>query len=195
VIYLAFASRCLIGLVFVLSAASKLRNRRAFDDFVGAIRQLLTAVVPGRVWGRATVRGTGVAVIAAEVVIPILLAVPGLARAGFAVAAGLLVAFTVAIAAVLRRGTGTACHCFGAAASPLGPVHLVRNGILLIIAGTGLVVGGVGLDGAAPAGLVVAGAAALVAAVVLTRLDDIVDLFSADPLAAARRNGSGPGGR
>jgi uncharacterized membrane protein YphA (DoxX/SURF4 family) len=176
VIYLGFACRCLIGLVFVLSVAGKVRGRRAFEEFVTATRELLAAIVPGP--DRKAVRAVSLAVIAAEAVIPPLVLIPGLTRVGFAVAVALLAAFTVAIAAVLRRGSRTACHCFGTSASPLRPVHLVRNGLLLAAAGTGLLLGGAGLAGTAPPLLLVTAVAAAVAALVLTRLDEIVDLFA-----------------
>lgn len=51
-------------------------------------------------------------------------------------AAALLVAFCVAIARLLARGEAPDCHCFGnVGATPVGRGTLVRNGVLLALAG------------------------------------------------------------
>ena len=51
------------------------------------------------------------------------------------VALGLLVAFTILLAARLREGRHPPCACFGAwSARPLGPGHLVRNAGLIVLA-------------------------------------------------------------
>ena len=47
----------------------------------------------------------------------------------------LLVAFSVLLIARLREGRHPPCACFGAwSARPLGPGHLVRNGVLVVLA-------------------------------------------------------------
>lgn len=50
-------------------------------------------------------------------------------------AIAMLVAFTALLALRLSQGRRPACACFGAwSASPIGPKHLVRNGVLLALA-------------------------------------------------------------
>ena len=56
-------------------------------------------------------------------------------RAAAIVALGLLLAFSVLLVARLREGRHPPCACFGAwSARPLGPGHLVRNGVLAVLA-------------------------------------------------------------
>jgi uncharacterized membrane protein YphA (DoxX/SURF4 family) len=50
------------------------------------------------------------------------------------VAIVLLVAFSTLIAQRLREGRRPPCACFGAwSASPIGPGHLARNGVLILL--------------------------------------------------------------
>lgn len=50
-------------------------------------------------------------------------------------ALALLVAFSVLIGVRLAEGKHPACACFGAwSAKPIGPMHLVRNGVLIVLA-------------------------------------------------------------
>lgn len=117
--------------VFAVSASAKLRSREAFAAFVGSVRAM--KLVPAR---RA--RATAVAVALAEAAVVVLLLVPPLAPAGFALAIGLLVVFVGATVIMLRRGTVAPCRCFGRSSETYGPAHLVRNGILLLVASAGL---------------------------------------------------------
>ncbi|MEV5557052.1 hypothetical protein AB0L44_25620, partial [Nonomuraea wenchangensis] len=73
--------------------------------------------------------------------------------------------------------------------APLSPLHLVRNGLLLASALAGLVAGGGGLPGTAPAGLAIAAAAALVIAVLLIRIDDLIELFAPPAIGGDRARG------
>ena len=81
-------------------------------------------------------------------------------------AAGLLVAFTAAVAVRLARGQAVACGCFGETSpEPVGADTLVRNGVLVVVAVAAVVTGG------RPGGPVsaVAGAALGLALVALAR--------------------------
>ncbi|NDU77002.1 methylamine utilization protein MauE [Actinomadura sp. DSM 109109] len=159
---------CLIGLVFAVSAVSKLRD---FDGFARSVPALVPA------W-RGRSRLLAIITTALEALVPPLLVAPVTAPIGFAVAAVLLAAFTAAIAASLRRGRRTACRCFGPSSVPLGPRHLVRNGALLTCAA----LGALAPAGLPPAGgVAVAAAAGLAAAVLIVFLDDIVELFARNP--------------
>jgi methylamine utilization protein MauE len=167
--YLALAARVLLGVVFLISVGSKLRGPAAFAASVAALR-----VVPAG-W----VRAVAVLVVTGEAATVVLLATPA-ALFGFATAVLLLVAFSVAIGATIRRGTRTTCRCFGTSAVPLGPLHLVRNAALVAVAAGGAVAT---VSGGAPAagGLVVAAAAGLLAGGLVTVIDDIRQLFHPYP--------------
>lgn len=186
--YVVLGIRCLLGVVFLVSAASKLRSRRAFDEFAVSVRELGAAT--------AVARPIAVVVVAAEALIPVLLAVPVTAAAptggvtslatgtGLVLAGGLLTAFVVAIVVSLRRGVRAPCRCFGMSSTPLGLRHVARNGVLVAAAVTGLVALAGGADDAVqPAGSAIAVMVGLVAGLLITALDDLVELFSpSEPL-------------
>ncbi|MEV5749297.1 MauE/DoxX family redox-associated membrane protein [Actinoallomurus sp. NPDC052308] len=161
-------SACLIGLVFAVSAVSKLRD---LDGFARSVPALVPAW-PGRA------RLLAVVTTALEALVPLLLVAPPTTSYGFSLAAVLLAAFTTAIAAAIRRGRRATCRCFGPSSAPLGPRHLVRNGVLFSCAA----LGGLSPGGLPPAaGVAVAAAAGLVGAVLIVFLDDIVDLLARNP--------------
>ncbi|MFE3315054.1 MauE/DoxX family redox-associated membrane protein, partial [Embleya sp. NPDC059213] len=121
------------------------------------------------------------AVVAGEISVPVLVLVPPTRGVGFAVAGVLLAGFTAAVGAALRRGRRSSCRCFGASDAPLGPRHLVRNGILLAASIAGLSATGLASPTDLPpalAGSAVAVVAGLLGALLLISLDDIVDLFA-----------------
>jgi hypothetical protein len=166
--YVALGCRSLVALLFLMSAASKLRSRSAYADFLAATRRLAPPWPPVRV--------AAVAVVAAELAIAALVAAPGTVRAGFALALGLLAAFTYAILAALRRPERAPCACFGASGRPLGYGHVARNLVLMAVSALGLltdapVTGDV-------AAMVTAIATGAVAAIVVALGDDLIDLFS-----------------
>ncbi|AVT35852.1 hypothetical protein C6W10_04565 [Plantactinospora sp. BB1] len=191
--YVSEFSRWLLVLVFLASAGSKVRGRAAFRAFADSLRAM--ALLPSRV-----VVPLAVAVTAAEAAVPLLLVplpVAEVTTVGFALAAALLAAFTVAVAAVLRRGTRVSCRCFGeAAAAPFGRQHLARNVVLTVVAGIG---GYASLGGTrmTVGTVVLAVPLAVVGALVVVRLDDIVALFLPGTPAggAARRGTAVRGGR
>ena len=162
--------RILLGVVFAVSLAGKLRGT---GDFVEATRRL----VPVRFarWDRplaAAVAAVELAVIALLVFQP---------TVSYLLALGLLAAFTVALAAALRRGETAPCHCFGSGSTPLGRRHLVRNAVLLSIAALGLAFPTTSPPSAEslPAATI-----AIAAALIVIRFDDLVDLYQ--PLGANR---------
>jgi uncharacterized membrane protein YphA (DoxX/SURF4 family) len=108
------------GLLFVLAGASKLAIGPAWPEQArgfGAPRRI-AVVVP---WVELVI---GAALVAQ-------LARPAPALAAIA----LLVLFTVLITRHLLAGRSPTCACFGAwSAKPVGPGHLVRNGVFLAIA-------------------------------------------------------------
>jgi hypothetical protein len=189
VAYLAVGCQFLIGLVFLVAAASKLHSRAALGRFAASLRQL--PLVPNGLAGPAAA-----AVAVGEAAVPVVLATAAVgavssmpaarpvAAGGFAIALGLLAVFTAATLIALYRGARPACRCFGRSEAPLGIRHVVRNCALAAVAGAGLIAapdrGQPALD---PGGVAVAAVAGVVLAVLAVVFDDLVELFA--PRAAA----------
>jgi uncharacterized membrane protein YphA (DoxX/SURF4 family) len=117
---IASIASLLVGAAFVVAGGSKLA---AGELWPAQARELgapsvTISVVP---WAELCV---GAALIA------------GLVRPVAAVAAlVMLVAFTGLIGLRLAEGKRPACACFGAwSSTPIGPMHLVRNGVLIVLA-------------------------------------------------------------
>jgi hypothetical protein len=167
--YVAVFTRSLIGLVFLLSAWSKLPLGNRFDEFAASLTDM--RLLAGRY-----VRPVAALVVAGEAAVPVLLLT--LPVPGFAVAGALLLGFSAAIAVVLRRGTPAACRCFGRARpAQFRWHHAVRNAVLLGVAGAGAAA--VAVHPSVPWQVaVVAVPAGLVVAALVAHLDDLVDLFA-----------------
>ncbi|TDE47930.1 methylamine utilization protein MauE [Nonomuraea mesophila] len=170
--YIGFGCRVLLALVFLAAAASKLRGRRGFIEFRAAVSAF--GVKPR--WSSAAAG----AVIACELAAAALMPADVTAPMGLGIGIALLIVFSLVIGSALRRGLSTSCRCFGTSTRPLGARHLVRNAILLTVAGAGLAatvltghMGSAGLDTAA---LFVSGFAAVVAAALVIAYDDLVAL-------------------
>jgi hypothetical protein len=169
--YLALVCQFAIGLAFAVSGISKVAGRTAFAEFVTSVGAL--ARVPPR-W-RTPLAGM---VVALELAVPVAMVTPA-AGSALVLAAGLLVAFSAAVWSAIRRRSTTRCRCFGPTSTPLGPLHLVRNGLLLAVAAVGAALLLAGPAGPTdPGGLVVAGAAGVVLAAVLIRVDDLISVFT-----------------
>lgn len=170
--HVTVGAQALLAAVFGVAAVGKVA-RAAFHEFVTATGRLLPARWRG--W-RRLVAG---AVLSAEVAIVVAVVVPLSAPVGFGLALALSTVFGVAVAGALRRGDRVPCRCFGATQTPIGPVHLVRNGVLAAVAVAGLAVKVAGPAGELHlAGVVVAASAGLVGAVLLVRIGDLVALFA-----------------
>jgi hypothetical protein len=181
-----------LWLVFAVSTVGKLR---AWRGFVASLQPL--GLLPGRLVPATAV---AVAVAAAEVTVLLGLSAavagvfdlvptgPVVRLGGLVTAAALLGVLTGGIALALRRGTSAPCACFGASTRPLGGRHLVRNCVLLLVAAGALVTPA---GPVVPAGALLGAAAGALVAVLLVRLDDLVELLApARPLSPAtlRRN-------
>ncbi|WP_433373232.1 MauE/DoxX family redox-associated membrane protein [Streptosporangium sp. CA-115845] len=170
--YLEIGIRCLIGVVFVSSFIGKAANRDATNAFVESVRDM-------RLLPQTLARPVALGVMAAELAACVLLVVPTptAAVAGFTIAAGLLIIFTISIALTLRRGAHIPCRCFGVSTTtPLGIQHIMRNIALTAFALMGAAVtpatGPVEAGGVAIAvfgGLILGG--------LFTVIDDLVELF------------------
>lgn len=168
--YLQVGCCCLLGLVFLVSAVSKVRDLEGFAASLPGLAPFLKRARTG------SARRLALVVIALEFLTPVLLAIPRSRPYAFGLAGCLLTAFTIAIAVAVRRGHTAPCRCFGASDARLGPRHLVRNTVLLATAIAGLSSPGHGLPPVA--GVAVAAVAGLVGAVLIVSFDDIVDLFA-----------------
>ncbi|TDD74525.1 hypothetical protein E1293_29400 [Actinomadura darangshiensis] len=122
-------------LIVVLAAAvaGKVRDVRGFGSVVAGYR-----ILPDRLATPAAA-----AVLAAETVAAVLLAVPATRRWGALLAAVLFAAFLIAMASVLRRGMRIECGCFGSArgTSQVGAAGIARTGLLLLLAVAAAVAG------------------------------------------------------
>lgn len=164
---LEIAIRTALGAVFAIAAASKLRRRTAFDDFVDTLPQ----------WGPLSLPAVGAAVVTLELAVPVLLlAWP---RAGLFLVMALLGSFTAVMVKTLRAGAPLTCRCFGASAQPIGVGHVVRNALLL--AAAAVAERSAGLSAAAPpsdpATVAVAMALGAIAGLLITRWDDLAFVF------------------
>jgi hypothetical protein len=187
----SIAVLCLVGYVFAVSAAMKLRSRRAYSSFSDGLRE--TGLVPERLLPSiAAVLCSAEATIAAGLLTAAALtavaasgAVP-LAESVLIAASWLTGVLTVGVAAVIRRGTQARCACFGAVSSrPLDRTHLVRNLSLLAVVCVGLAT--VPLTQPRPilVGTLLAAAVSGVAALLFIRWDDLADLLAPIPQPAA----------
>lgn len=185
--HLGLACAVALAGVFLVSARGKVGGVR-FRVFVATAGPLRLLPRKWRGMAAAAVATVELAV-ATAFAVGAAFAVLGVDRAvlvlAFLGAAALLVAFTIAIVLMLRRGERAPCHCFGAHEAPLGPAHLVRNLILLALAVTGSLAQGSGY--AAP-GVALAALAGALAAALAVRFDDLVDLFRATSPGGPARN-------
>ena len=123
--YLLAFCRIAIGLLFVVSAIGKLRDFAAFRSSVAGFELL------PRAWsGRAAVGLLGT-----ELGVVLLLAAGGpLLPVGLSLAALVLLGFSAALVAVLRRGLKVACNCFGPTTRRVSAYDVVRNLVLFACA-------------------------------------------------------------
>jgi hypothetical protein len=171
--YVAVGCGSLLAVVFAVAAAGKVRPAafRAFAESLADLR-----LVPRR-WRVPS----AAAVVVAEAGVAMLIAVPVTARFGLTAAMALAAVFTIGISIALLRDDVAPCLCFGARSRrPIGRAQQARCAVLT---GTGAVgFAAVGPGAVHPAGVAVAVAVGAVAAVLLIRLDDLVELFHAQPL-------------
>ncbi|MGH3164377.1 MAG: MauE/DoxX family redox-associated membrane protein [Trebonia sp.] len=178
--YLGLGCRCAIGLVFLVSAVSKLRSRGAFREFTAWLDSLPLPLVrrhPGVLAAALAAMEAGI------VVLDPLPWTAWTARAALTAAALTLAVFTAGTWLAIIRGANQPCQCFGASATPLGRRHIVRDAVLCVIAATGaLTAGSVAASGQGIAVSLFAGA---VIALFVVFLDDLAALYSApgEPLA------------
>lgn len=178
--FVSATCQALLVLVFGAAVVGKVRNAALFTAFTDSVAAL------GRVpAGRAG--ALAVVIVGSEAVTSLLLVAPRLRGAGLLAAAGLLTAFTYAVARALRSGSPVSCRCFGVSAGPVGPPQLVRNALLLVAVAVALP----GLPGSGQLpwqGHFAAWLSGAMAALLLVVGDELASLLRPHP--AARENGS-----
>lgn len=164
--YLDIFCRTLLGIVLVAAGIGKARDHQG----VAAVQEILRAFGMHRAGPAGLV---AVSLPALEVGAAVLLVPAPTAALGYLLAAGLLAAFTAAIAVLLRDRRRVACRCFGDGDSPSGGRHLARNGLLLTSAAVGLAAHTAAPPATRPATLAAAAVAAVVA-VAVVRMDNLI---------------------
>lgn len=150
----------------VIAAVAKLRT---FGDFAASLVALRLAAGAGA-------QPLAAAVVAAELTAAALCLWPGTAVVGLGVSAALMAAFA---AVAGRRRAVVPCRCFGSGGAPLGPRHVMRNGLLLLLA-LAAVPGSlttVLTSDPNPGGLLLTLVCATVAVALVVRFDDLADLL------------------
>jgi hypothetical protein len=127
---LAVGCRALLAVILGLALVGKISSRAALRSFAQSL-----AVLP---WLSRRRLPAALAIAAAEGTGAVLLALPGTASAGLALAAVLMAVFTAVPAVFLRQGTELTCRCFGVREATIGRSHVLRNGIALCAAVAGL---------------------------------------------------------
>lgn len=179
--YLAIGCRTAVVVVFLLAVAGKVLGSGAFAEFSRSVAEMKAAparLVP--VVARTTVLAEALTAL-------LVIGIRVTAVIGFSLAIVLTVLFSQAILRSIRSGNRTACRCFGRSISPLGPRHLVRNGLLLGVSVAGLTASWAG-GSAELAGALVAVLAGLFLGLVIASFDDLAQLLApAVPAGRASR--------
>jgi hypothetical protein len=183
---LVIAALMTAAVTYGMSVGAKLRNGRAYLDFRAGLAG--TALVSRRLTGLvAAMLAAAEAVVAALCATALIMAFvprpdaparPALTGAALAGAAALTTVLTAGVAVAVRRGVTAPCACFGSGSrSPLSGVHLARNAGLLAVLVAGAASVGLERWPPGPAAGALAAATGGVAALLLTRLDDLTALF------------------
>lgn len=128
--WLAFPARVLLGGLFVFAGVMKLSEPQLFAQAIGAFKFNL----PDHAVVLATFATPWVEIIAGAA-----LALGFWSRAAAALLALMLAAFIGAIVSVIQRKIDAHCSCFGSfeipCTGPVGLCHIIRNSVLLALAG------------------------------------------------------------
>lgn len=108
-----------ISSTFLLAGASKLLNRRPFQQSLVQLR------IP---FAHNHTTQIALLIIGLEAFAGVLIFAGGrFTVAGFLLATGLMIGFTIVIANVLLRGVSRHCNCFGKSNRPINILDLIRN--------------------------------------------------------------------
>jgi hypothetical protein len=180
------------AVVFLTSAATKLRRRSAYRSYRAGLGE--ARLVPARMLPATAAALAGSELAAALLLIAAEAATAlghreaeALTRLALITAAILTATLTAGVAVVTSRGTQARCACFGTrTGSALRPAHLIRNLTLLAVQLGGLItsiagdahLGGPGRPTPVIAAIAVATAAGAVLALLLIQWDSLIELFA-----------------
>lgn len=129
IVQVGYFAKIFIMLTFAYSAYSKSRD---LDDFANAISNF--KVLPD-----IFIRPAAYVFTSLEFAVVVLILAGGrLQQAGFLLAVGLLVIFTLALIRVLRKGIRTKCNCFGRREQDISEYDVGRNVVIIIVILAGL---------------------------------------------------------
>ncbi|MFD7729331.1 MauE/DoxX family redox-associated membrane protein [Kitasatospora phosalacinea] len=169
--YLELACRTATLLVLLTAAVAKSRDLKGFADSLRRLAPPLRGA-PG------AARLLAPAVVLAEAGTAAALAVPAAATRGLLLALALEAGFAAVIAVAIRRPDTGTCRCFGTRGRPWSARHLVRDGLLMALAATGLAAARTHPGAGNLPGQAVAVAAGAFAALLVVFFDDMVEVFS-----------------
>jgi uncharacterized membrane protein YphA (DoxX/SURF4 family) len=172
VVYVLLTCRCLLALMFAVSVFSKVRSRKAVEEFVTWLASLPIAAALRH-------RSAAVALLGGETLVVGCLLVPAAVHAGLVLAGLMLAIFATGIYLTLRQGVRAPCKCFGTSSAALGWPHFYRNVALSLAAFAGCLIGAD--HGARLAGVVISLAAAVLLLIPVIFLDDLQSLFAQPP--------------
>ncbi|GGK82968.1 hypothetical protein Sme01_16970 [Sphaerisporangium melleum] len=100
------------------------------------------------------------------------------ATIGFLLSSTLLLIFTGALLIVIRRGHRRSCRCFGTSATPVGPLQVARNLVLLAMSLAGLMaIASEPTPSLDSAPLTMTIAAGAILGVLIASIDEIIEVF------------------
>jgi hypothetical protein len=170
-------ARATLGWVFGAALLSKTAGRARWQAFVDALPALgLPARVPASIAAGLVIAGEACA-------LAMLVCAP---RLGAALSAAMLAGFTIALVAAVRGNRRAACHCFGGSDAVVGRVHVVRNVLLLAIAGAWIATGASSAVDLSMTSIAALGYGALLG-FLFTRWDDLAFLAGTELLPAEQR--------
>ena len=124
-----FLVRIILGIVFLISSYSKLKNPIGFAQ----------AIENYKIFGALLSRWGAIFIPALEFILAILLITGRWMKETFIITAALFTIFDVMIIQAYLRGLDISCGCFGSSYSPIDIWKFVENGMFTALAITGLI--------------------------------------------------------
>ena len=124
-----FLVRIILGIVFLISSYSKLKNPIGFAQ----------AIENYKIFGALLSRWGAIFIPALEFILAILLITGRWMKETFIITAALFIVFDVMIFQAYLRGLDISCGCFGSSHSPIDIWKFVENGMFTALAITGLI--------------------------------------------------------
>lgn len=162
--------RAVIGLVFLISSAGKLRDISQFQQTITRFRLLPARMSPP----------TSLLFIGAEIAVVLLVVLDGrFLFPGFLLAIILLLIFSGVLISILARQIQTSCNCFGSNEKPVTQADIWRDAafVLCALGGGVLTLGRVGLEQPELLMWFPIGGIAIIFVLIASFLGDIVQLF------------------